>query len=212
MLISITSVLSVVLLPSFLMSGLISTLYVIKSSFSICFLLSLAILVWCCYSTQFIFYICLETLTAVEKKRIFDHLVNDSMLLQFVVISIGDSSNNSIEILIWALIFIYYSACKVLSITAKYRLQNNQLRNLQRLTLITLSLTISFMLGTAYVFSNAGASLILLINYEGLLILKESSLTLYQLKNNLALSGRNDLGIQLVEILINLCRWLHLAV
>jgi len=134
------------------------------------------------------------------------------MLLQFVVISIGDSSNNSIEILIWAFTFVYYSSCKVLSIIAKSRLQNNHIRNLRELIMTTIGVTAGFIIFTAYMFSYASPSLILLLNYDGILVLKESVITWYQLKHNLALSRRHDLAINSAEILINICRWIHIAI
>lgn len=146
-----------------------------------------------------------------ETKQAWENLITDSMLLQAVVISVGDGNLNGCEIVIWALVFFYYSSCKVISITAKSRLANNQIGNLKGFSLISAFAAVSFMVFTFKLFYNAGLSMVILINYEGLLVIKESTLILYQLRQNSELSGGYELVLQLLEILINIGRWLHIS-
>ncbi|CAG9324375.1 unnamed protein product [Blepharisma stoltei] len=203
--------LSCLLLPSFFSSGLIPTVYLIKTNLSIGFLIFLSLVLWCFYLAHLLFYTLLGTLNSMERKEILDYILNGSMLLQLAILDLGNNSNNGIEILIWGSTFVYYCFCRVLSITAKLRFQNNHVRNLKELIFIPLGLAAAFIIGTASIFSYASFSLILLLNYDGILVLKESLITLYVFKHNLALSRKHELIIQLTETSINVCRWLHLV-
>ncbi|CAG9323355.1 unnamed protein product [Blepharisma stoltei] len=200
------------LLPSFLSSGLSSTFFLIRSSPAVCIFMILSIMFFCTTATHLIFNVLHGPLSYNESKKAYEILMNDSMLLQFVVISIGDSNYVGMEIAIWATICFYYCSCKVICVTAKHRLANNQVRNLKKFSFISAFMGLMFMIGSSKFFYSAGWMMILLVNYEGLLVLKENFLILYQLSLNSAIASPTEMGFQLFEIVVNTVRWLHIAI
>ena len=134
------------------------------------------------------------------------------MQLQFCVVLVGESQRNVIETLIWSMVFIYYSCCNVVSTTARYRLQNNNIRGL-RSVLTTLLIACSLFIGlTTWLLSEAGFFMLVLVNYEGILVFMESIVTYYQLISRSSFNSQQELAQEIIETIVKMLQWLHLSV
>ena len=63
-----------------------------------------------------------------------------------------------------------------------------------------------------FVFKSLGAEMLLMINFEGVFILKESLLAYYQLSKNKEISGFSDLFLQIIETALKILQWLQIGV
>jgi hypothetical protein len=171
-----------------------------------------SVLIWSITITRLLFITFFGQLSFAEQKLIIEKLLNENMPLQFCVVLVGESQRNVIETLIWSFVFIFYSCCNVVSTTARYRLQNNNIRGL-RYVLFTLLVACSAFMGLfTWLLSEAGFFMLLLVNYEGILVLMESSVTYYQLLTRCSFNSQQELTQEIIETLIKILQWLHLSV
>ena len=89
---------------------------------------------------------------------------------------------------------------------------DNKLKNLEEFNLAIMFFTGLIITTNIFVFKSLGAEMLLMINFEGVFILKESLLAYYQLSKNKEISGFSDLFLQIIETALKILQWLQIGV
>jgi hypothetical protein len=143
---------------------------------------------------------------------IIEKLFSENMPLQFCVVIVGEPRRNVIETLIWSIVFIFYSCGKVGSITAKSRLQSNNIRNLNLALTLIISVTLGFMIFSSWLLSEAGIWMLMLMHYQGFFVLLESLVTFRQLYMATSMNSQNEIKLEIIETVLKVIQWVHLSV
>ena len=204
----------IIILPSLYFKGLTNTLVSLKSNpycLFICIILFCSINSMICFFMYLVTYIYLGHPLASERRFVFSNFIKDNPPLQLCIIMLGEPNRNSIEVLIWSMILTYLACCKAYCIILKSRLQDNKLKNLEELNRNTMILTVFFVILTIIIFKDLGFWMLLMINFEGIVIFKECIQAYYQINKNKTIPGTTELGLQILDTFLKIFQWLHLA-
>ena len=202
------------ILPNLYFKGLTNSIVSLKSS---PYSLPLSLSLFCSLGSLLCFFMYLLSsyylgpLLASERQFAISNFFKDNPPLMLCILVQGEPNRSSVEALLWSLILLYQSCCKAFCVVLRSRLQDNKLKNLSELNFTILFLTSLFLLLSLLVFKDLGFWMNLMINFETLLIYKECAQAHYQLSSNQTIPGTTELALQILETLLKLFQWLHIA-
>lgn len=202
------------ILPNMYFKGLTNSLVSLKSN-PYCFFISLSL--FCsisailCLFMYAVAYWYLGVLLASERRFVFSNFIKDNPPLILCILVIGEANRSSVETLIWSVILCYLACCKGFCIVLRSRLQDNKLKNLDEFNKLTILLTTFFLLCSIFLFKDLGFWMVLMINFECIIIYKECIQAYYQISKNKAIPGTTELALQIVDALLKILQWLQIA-
>ena len=203
-----------IIIPNLYFKGLTNALISLKSHsycLIICSCLFCSINSIICFLMYLVTYFYLGNPLASERRFVFSNFIKDNPPLQLCIIVLGETNRSSIEALIWSIILTYLACCKGFCIILKCRLQDNKLKNLEEFNKAITTLAFLFVFITIILFKELGLWMMLMINFEVFFIIKECMQVYYQLNNNKAILGTTELGLQILDTILKIFQWLHLA-
>lgn len=201
------------IIPVLIKSGLVHVLKQLSSSpfcifvaFSLfCSIFSLTI-----FASHIITYIFLGSLSLSDKRNVLKGFLTDNSILQVVLIILRCSNPNSIEGLLWAIVYSNYACIKGMCLVISLRISENNLKNLSPFIHMLIFLTISILLLNLQIFTGIGFWNNLLLNFDSLLILKLLIQSYYTICLQNKIPALVDKILEIFDSALIISKWLHL--
>ncbi|OMJ91597.1 hypothetical protein SteCoe_5857 [Stentor coeruleus] len=201
------------IIPVLIKSGLTHALKQLSSSpfcifvsFSLfCSIFSLTI-----FLSQIITYIFLGGLTLSDKRNIFKSFLIDNSILQVVLIILRCPNPNSIEGLLWAIVYSNYACIKGMCLIISLRINENNLKNLSPFIKMLIFSTISILLLNLKIFAGIGFWNTLLLNFDAIIILKLLIQSYYTICLQNKIPALTDKILEIFDSALMISKWLHL--
>lgn len=204
----------IVIIPNMYVKGLSNSLVSLKSSpycFLTCLILFLSIALQFLYLIHQLQTYLLGSLLLSERQLIFSNLIKDNPGLQLILILMQEQFRNSVESLIWAVVFLLFAWGKAACVIIISRLNDNKLKNLEKFNFLVIGLTSFVLICNFVLFRTCGLWIFVMLNFEAVFILKDCVLAYYQITNTRTLSASTELRIEIIENLLKLSQWLQIG-